>query len=127
MIINLYYHVAFTLAPLLEHREESRRPFTATCIGLRKLAKCLPAAAVMLRGLQALSKQLNVQLPQESLACFADLGSFKQSSEDIPVAWAIPKHADLLESVSDDGVGSEQSSIELGKVIAKYDEMTLVG
>lgn len=44
---------------------------------------------------------------------------------DIPITWAIPQHADLLEMLSDDDIERQKPTVELGLVIAKWNRMSL--
>jgi hypothetical protein len=90
--------------------------------------------SVLLSGIKSFSQQLHTQLPPETLACFVDVGKNlpRDADGDIPVAWALPQHNDLLELLSDDGEDDDGDSQQLtavgiGLVIAKWNKMTLDG
>ena len=88
---------------------------------------------IVLSGLKAVSQQLGVNLPSESLHCFVEIEKEVKNKipvgvdGDIPITWAIPQHADLTELLSDDGTGTEQSTVELGQLIARWNRMSLDG
>ena len=100
------------------------------CTKLQIYAQYWPAAIVLLSGLKAVSQQLNIRVPRESRACFVSIEDRLPtgSDGDVPIAWAIPQHAELMELLTDDGTESEsqrQSTVELGLVIAKWNRMSV--
>ena len=124
-----YFMCSFTLVPLLDSHETSRQLFIASCVKLWKYARYRPAAVIIHSGIKAVPHQLGVNLPQETLSCFSKIEKRlpMDSGVDIPITWAVPQHAYLLELLSHDGTGSEQSTVELGLVISEWNRLSLIG
>jgi hypothetical protein len=122
-----YFICSFTLVPFLDSHEMSREPFTKACVKLQRYTKYWTAATVILNGLKAVSHHLGVKLPPKTLFCFVEIERSlpMDPNGDIPITWAIPQHADLLEMLSDDDIERQKPTVELGLVIAKWNRMSL--
>lgn len=125
--LYFWYMVAFTLVTMIKRHLDSRELFVRVCRSVHSVAKNWPAACAILRGVQAVSQQLKVVLPHEAneLCIHANSMLDLSNSPDIPISWAIPRHEDLLELLSDPGSDSEPAGVELGNLIKKWSAMSL--
>lgn len=125
--LYFWYMAAFTLVTMIKRHLDSRDPFVRVCRSLHRVAKYWPAACAILRGVQVVSQQLRVILPQEANELCLDANRMLDlgKSADIPISWAIPRHEDLLELLSDNGADSEPAGVELGNLIRKWTAMSI--
>lgn len=84
-----------------------------------------PAAVALLKGLQAASHQLRIELPPESVPYFSNLDKSELDDADLPISWAIPLHADLVELFSEVSTDTEQTRVELGNLIKEWNRSSL--
>lgn len=122
-----WYTTAFTLVTMIKRHLDSREPFVRACRSLHSVARFCPAACAMLQGVQSMSQQLRVALPQEATELCMDARTMLDlsTSLDIPISWAIPRHADLLELLSDHGKDTEPTGVELSKLILKWNSLSI--
>lgn len=127
--LYFWYMAAFTLVTMIKRHLDSRELFVRVCRSLHRVAKYWPAACAILRGVQVVSQQLRVVLPQEAdeLCTNANKMLDLSQSPDIPISWAIPRHEDLVELLSDHGADSEPASVELGNLIRRWTAMSIDG
>lgn len=125
--LYFWYMAAFTLVTMIRRHLDSREPFVRACRSLHSVAQFCPAACAMLQGVQSMSQQLRVALPPEAVELCMDASKILDfsASPDVPISWAIPKHADLLELLSDHGTDSEPAGVELSKLIMKWNSLTV--
>lgn len=127
-VVYFWYMAAFTLVTMIKRHLESREPLVRVCRSLHSIAKYWPIACVTLQGIQSMSQQLRVVLPREATELCMDSRRFLDLSTgpDIPISWAIPRHADLLEFLSDHGADNEEpAGVELSKLISKWNTMSI--
>jgi len=123
--LYICYVVGFGLVGNLNREPDSREPFTETCRHLFIMSRNWPVGAALLKGLQALALQLNVQLPEESLTYFREANPILQSVEDMPISYVIPQQSEMEELLSDDGTDTTFVGVELGKIIAKWSSLSI--
>ena len=123
--IYICYVAGFTLVGNLNREPESREPFTEICRHLFIMSRYIPFGAALLKGLQVLALQLNVQLPAESLSYFKEAHLIVQSMEDVPISYAIPQQAEIADLLSDDDIDTTSAGVELGKIIARWSSLSL--
>ncbi|CZT24312.1 uncharacterized protein RCC_10035 [Ramularia collo-cygni] len=126
--LYFWYMAAFTLVTMIKRHLDSREPLVRVCRSLHSVAKCWPSACVILQGVHGMSQQLRVVLPQEAAELCLEAGKMLDlsASLDIPVSWAIPRHADLMELLSDHGADTEEpAGVELSKLISKWNTLSI--
>jgi len=123
------YTCGFTLVPLLDTHPETHTLFTRDCELYFRLSKDWPAAIAMMKGLEAVAHQLNVTLPKDAARYLSDeaIAEYKPKP-DLPIQWAVPQIAGLLEACSDsvENAGA-RIGVELGDVLAKWSSAMTIG
>lgn len=127
--LYFWYTAAFTLITMIKRHLDSREPFVRACRSMHSVTKFCPAACAMLQGVQSMSQQLRVVLPQEASELCMDASTILDLSTclDIPISWAIPRNEDLLELLSDHGTDAEPAGVELSKLILKWNALNVDG
>ena len=125
------YVAVLTLVPLLDREPDSHEPFCGFCGILFPLAAHWPAAAAVLKGVKALTRQLGAILPPDSLRFFRD-GTDLAPDGDVPISWTVPQYSNLTERVSGGGddvsgvsVGVINPVVDLGTIIMKWNALTI--
>jgi len=125
--LYICYVVSFTLLGNLNREPSSQGPFTEACRHLFIMSRNIPIGTDILKGIRALSLQLQIDLPEESLPYFKEAHLIVQSAgvEDVPISYVIPQHAEMADLMSDDGNDTTPVGVELGKIIARWSAMSL--
>jgi hypothetical protein len=116
--------MGFTLITMLRRHRDSMEPFTRVTRLLNAIAKYWPSARALLRAMFAIAMQLRVQLPEEARQYCVNLEKEDLdhlAGSDIPISWAIPRHADFQEmggQDDDDVIG--EGGIEVAGLISKW-------
>lgn len=127
-ILNLCYMCVFTLVSILDTHLDARALFSEACEHLAKLTAYWPAAEALLKGAEALSRQLRVSLPRESLPHFTSSFLWSDPS-DVPVSWNVPRYEEIADVLSEEGSfdvdDPTDMGIDLGKLIRKWNSMSI--
>jgi hypothetical protein len=112
------YYCSFTMITQLDDDPRSGKAFTEACRVFHMTARNFSVSLGLLRGLMALSKQLNIRLPEESLPYFDDVRLQEEISSDVPISYLVPKNSRTVELLQERGKESEDIGFELGAIIA---------
>ncbi len=123
--LYICYVAGIYLVGNLNREPASREPFTEVCRRCFIMSRNWPLGTAVLKGLRALSLQLKVQLPEESLPYFEEAPLIVHGADDVPISYVIPQQDEMTELLSDDGTDTTSVGVELGKIIAKWSAFSI--
>jgi hypothetical protein len=104
---------------------KAHHDFTSGCRLLAQTYSDFSFSGFLLRLLKNLVEKMSIPVP-DSASQYLDIPMTNTDFTDVPMQAVLPGHEKVLDLLDDDGEESSDMGIELGKVLSKWNRLTIL-